>query len=139
MKDELHDILAAAGDVTVVAPGSGRDGFLAAAAGADGIVLSPMIRVDEEVLAVAPDLKVVATSSVGYDAFDVPFLTEHGVALCNTPGVLNAAVADLTVAMLLMLLAAADGVRALLGAAARGDGANRCPRWPTTRPDTRSA
>ena len=103
VEDELHEILAAAGDVTVVAPGSGREGFLAAAAGADGIVLSPMIRVDEEVLAAAPELKVVATSSVGYDAFDVPFLTEHGVALCNTPGVLNAAVADLTVAMLLML------------------------------------
>ena len=41
VEDELHEILAAAGDVTVVAPGSGREGFLAAAAGADGIVLRP--------------------------------------------------------------------------------------------------
>lgn len=103
IEDELYEILAAAGDVTVLPPGSDRSALLEAAAGADGILLNPMIRVDEELLAAAPNLKVAATTSVGYDAFDVDLLTSHGVALCNTPGVLNAAVADLTVAILLIL------------------------------------
>ena len=103
VEDELHEILAAAGEVTVVPFGAERAEFLAAAAGAHGILLNPLIRVDEELLAAAPELKVVATTSVGYDAFDVDFLTAHGVALCNTPGVLNDAVADLTTAFMLML------------------------------------
>ena len=103
VEDELHEILAAAGEVTVVPLGAERAEFLTAAAGAHGILLNPLIRVDEELLAAAPELKVVATTSVGYDAFDVDFLTAHGVALCNTPGVLNDAVADLTTAFMLML------------------------------------
>lgn len=103
VEDELHDILAAAGDVTIVPPGSERADFLAAASGADGILLNPLIRVDEELLAAAPALTVVATTSVGYDAFDVDLLTARGVALCNTPGVLNDAVADLTTAFMLIL------------------------------------
>ncbi len=103
IEDELHALLAAAGDVTVLPPGADRAALLEAAAGADGILLNPLFRVDEELLAAAPSLKVVATTSVGYDAFDVDLLSAHGVALCNTPGVLNAAVADLTVAMLLIL------------------------------------
>ena len=103
VEDELHEILAAAGDVSIVPPGADRADFLAAASGADGILLNPLIRVDEELLAAAPNLKVVATTSVGYDAFDVDLLTAHGVALCNTPGVLNDAVADLTTAFMLIL------------------------------------
>lgn len=103
VEDELHEILAAAGDVTIVPPGTDRADLLAAAAGADGILLNPLIRVDEALLAAAPNLKVVATTSVGYDAFDVDLLTARGVALCNTPGVLNDAVADLTTAFMLIL------------------------------------
>ena len=103
VEDELHEILAAAGDVSIVPLGADRADFLAAASGADGILLNPLIRVDQELLAAAPNLKVVATTSVGYDAFDVDLLTARGVALCNTPGVLNDAVADLTTAFMLIL------------------------------------
>lgn len=71
--------------------------------GSDAILLGPDVTIDEQVLGAAPDLRVVSTSSVGYNTFDVDLLTRHGVALCNTPGVLNAAVADLTVAMILIL------------------------------------
>ena len=102
IEDELHEQLAAAGEVRVV-DGRDRAAVLAAVQGADGILLNPGIRVDEELLDLAPDLKVAATTSVGFDAFNVPLLTSRGVALCNTPGVLTAAVADLTMAMLLML------------------------------------
>ena len=40
---------------------------------------------------------------MGYDAVDVSTATQRGVAVCNTPGVLTAAVADLTMAMIIML------------------------------------
>lgn len=59
--------------------------------------------VDVEFLDAAPALRVVATSSVGYDFIDVAAATARGVAVCNTPGVLTAAVADLTVALIIML------------------------------------
>ena len=102
IEDELHDMLAAAGDVRVV-DGRDRGAFIEAVKDADGVLLSPIVRVDQQILDLAPKLKVVATTSVGFDAFDVPLLTANGVALCNTPGVLSAAVADLTMALLLML------------------------------------
>jgi glyoxylate reductase len=38
---------------------------------------------------------------VGYDRVDVPACRERGVAVTNTPGVLDAAVADLTLALIL--------------------------------------
>ena len=41
--------------------------------------------------------------AVGYNNVDVDAATRHGVAICNTPGVLNAAVADLTMAIIIML------------------------------------
>ena len=60
-------------------------------------------QVNEEFFKAAPNLKVVSTSSVGYDRIDVPTATKHKIAVCNTPVVLNGAVADLTLLLILML------------------------------------
>jgi glyoxylate reductase len=49
----------------------------------------------------APPLKVVATVSVGYDHVDVGAGTRAGVAVCNTPGVLDETTADLAFALIL--------------------------------------
>lgn len=48
-----------------------------------------------------PSLRLVANFSVGYDAIDVEECRRRGIAVTNTPGVLDAAVADLTFALLL--------------------------------------
>jgi glyoxylate reductase len=48
-----------------------------------------------------PRLRLVANFSVGYDRIDVEECRRRGVALSNTPGVLDAAVADLTFALIL--------------------------------------
>ena len=48
-----------------------------------------------------PDLRLVANYGVGYDNVDVAACRERGVAVTNTPGVLDAAVADLTLALIL--------------------------------------
>ena len=50
-----------------------------------------------------PSLRVIAGTGVGYDGIDVEAATARGVAVCNAPGVLNTAVAELTVALILML------------------------------------
>ncbi len=70
----------------------------------DGIVCILTDRIDAEVLrAGAPRLKVVANVAVGYDNIDVATATELGIAVCNTPGVLDETTADL--AFLLILAA----------------------------------
>ena len=67
-------------------------------------------RPEAEVLVVAnepvpldllPGLRLVANFSVGYDRIDLEELTRRGIAVTNTPGVLSAATADLTFALIL--------------------------------------
>ena len=48
-----------------------------------------------------PAVRLVANFSVGYDRIDVDECRARGIAVTNTPGVLDAAVADLTMALLL--------------------------------------
>ena len=69
----------------------------------DGILTSNQVRIDNALLDACPNLRVVANNGVGYDNVDIPYATGKGVLVCNTPGVLNGAVADLTFALLLDL------------------------------------
>jgi glyoxylate reductase len=48
-----------------------------------------------------PGLQLVANYSVGYDRLGIAELSRRGVAVSNTPGVLSAATADLTFALIL--------------------------------------
>jgi glyoxylate reductase len=48
-----------------------------------------------------PELKLVANFGVGYDRLGIEDLGGRGVAVTNTPGVLSAATADLTLALIL--------------------------------------
>jgi glyoxylate reductase len=57
--------------------------------------------VDERVLDLLPDLVLVANFGVGYDRIDVAACGGRGVAVTNTPGVLDATTADLAFALLL--------------------------------------
>jgi len=58
-------------------------------------------RVDEATLDLLPSLRLVANFSVGYDQIDVAACRARGIAVTNTPGVLDAATADLTFALVL--------------------------------------
>lgn len=49
----------------------------------------------EKQLAAATRLEVVSSVSVGYDNYDVPYLTSRGIQLTNTPDVLTESTADL--------------------------------------------
>jgi glyoxylate reductase len=52
-------------------------------------------------LELLPGLRLVANFGVGYDRLDVVTLGEAGIAATNTPGVLSAATAELTLALIL--------------------------------------
>jgi glyoxylate reductase len=76
-----------------------------AAADVDAVVCVLTDRIDADLLrGAAPRLRVVADVAVGYDNIDVPTAAELGIAVCNTPGVLDETTADL--AFLLILAAA---------------------------------
>jgi glyoxylate reductase len=57
--------------------------------------------VDDRLLELLPDLRLVANYGVGYDRIDVAACTRRDVAVTNTPGVLDAATADLAMALIL--------------------------------------
>jgi glyoxylate reductase len=65
------------------------------------ILLEAVVPVGPRELDLLPDLRLVANYGVGYDSVDVPACRERGIAVTNTPGVLDAAVADLTLALIL--------------------------------------
>jgi lactate dehydrogenase-like 2-hydroxyacid dehydrogenase len=56
-----------------------------------------------DVLDALPHLELVASFGVGYDAIDVPALTARHITLTNTPDVLNDAVAEITIGMMIAL------------------------------------
>jgi glyoxylate reductase len=58
-------------------------------------------KVDKELLAAAPNLRIAATVSVGYDHIDLAACTQRKVVVTNTPGVLDDTTADLAWALLM--------------------------------------
>jgi len=57
--------------------------------------------IDDRWLDLLPNLRIVANYGVGYDGIDVEACARRGVAVTNTPGVLDAATADLAFGLLL--------------------------------------
>lgn len=79
-----------------------RADLLTLVAGADAVLTLLHDRVDEELLeAAGPQLRCIANLAVGYDNVDVAAAERRGVIVTNTPGVLDDATADLTMALIL--------------------------------------
>jgi D-3-phosphoglycerate dehydrogenase / 2-oxoglutarate reductase len=85
-------------------------------------VLAGLDEIDASVLA-TPGLRVIARHGVGVDRVDLAAAERHGVTVTNTPGANAAAVAELTVALMLLLC------RPLLAA----DREVRAGNWPVLR------
>ena len=68
---------------------------------ADALFSTGNIKINEELLAKAPNLKVIAQASVGYDNIDIAACNAHNIPVGNTPGVLVDAVADLAYGLIL--------------------------------------
>jgi gluconate 2-dehydrogenase len=58
-------------------------------------------RIDAEVLAACADLRICANMAVGYNNFDLPAMTAHGVLGTNTPDVLTETTADFGFALMM--------------------------------------
>ena len=71
------------------------------AARCEGLFVVASDRVDTELIAACPRLKIVATGSVGFNHVDVAACSARGIAVTNTPDVLTEATADMAWALLM--------------------------------------
>lgn len=97
-----------------------REELLKRVADKDGLVCLLTEKVDEELLAAAPKLRIASTVSVGFDNIDVAACTKHKVVATNTPGVLDDTTADFAWTLLTAV------ARRLL----EGDAWMRSGTWP---------
>ncbi len=97
------DLLEGAGQLRSTDAGTlSREDLLELVAGADVVLTQLGDRVDEELLdAAGPQLRCVCNVAVGVDNVDLAAAARRGVAVTNTPGVLDDATADLTLGLIL--------------------------------------
>jgi gluconate 2-dehydrogenase len=69
--------------------------------GKQGVFTTGSERIDAEVLAACPELRICANMAVGYNNFDVPAMTARGVLATNAPDVLTETTADFGFALLM--------------------------------------
>ncbi len=67
----------------------------------DGLMTYGHELITDEMMAAAPNLKVIANVGVGYDHIEAEAARARGIEVGNTPGVLSDATADMTFALLL--------------------------------------
>jgi glyoxylate reductase len=103
-----------------------RQELLAAVADVDAIVCPLTDAIDAEVIAAAPKLRVVGNVAVGYDNVDVEAAASAGVAVCNTPGVLDETTADVAFGLVI-------AASRLFGEAERDLRAGRWQGWGITQ------
>lgn len=82
---------------------AGREWLLQRAPTADGILSLLTDRIDRELIAGAPRLKVISNYAVGVDNIDLLAAAERAIPVGCTPDVLTDATADLAMALLLAL------------------------------------
>lgn len=103
-----HEIVARVDD----APFS-KEALLTAAGETDAIVCLLTDRIDADVIAAGmPRLRVIANVAVGFDNIDVAAARRAGIAVCNTPGVLDETTADLAFFLLLAAARLTSGAEA---------------------------
>jgi glyoxylate reductase len=78
-----------------------RAELLEGAAGSIAVISTVSDKIDKEFIDLLPDLKIVSNCGVGYENIDVPYATERGVMVTNTPDVLTETTADLAWALMM--------------------------------------
>lgn len=86
-------------------PGGGdtmsRQQVLALASQLDAIINQGELRVDDELLAAAPRLRIVANVAAGYNNFNTDLMAANGIWATNTPDTFIESTADCTLGLLL--------------------------------------
>jgi glyoxylate reductase len=83
---------------------AGPEGWPEALPAAEALVCILNDRIDAALLDRAPRLRVVANAVAGFEHVDLEACAARGIAVTHTPGVLTAATADLTMALVLALV-----------------------------------
>jgi len=83
--------------------GTDRPALLAALADAHAVLIRSATQIDQEAIAHAPQLKVVARAGVGLDNVDIKAATEAGVMVVNAPTSNIVSAAELAITHLLSL------------------------------------
>ena len=79
--------------------------LVASPVGAEGVVSTPVDRIDAEYLDCAgPQLRIVANHGVGFDNVDLDAARARGIVVTNTPDVLTRATAEFAIGLMLALL-----------------------------------
>ena len=100
MREGGHEVVVSEKD-GVLTPDELREAL--AARPYDGVVSLLTDTIDASILAVAPNVKIVANYAVGFNNIDVKGLNAAGVVVTNTPGVLTDTVAEFTVSLIVSL------------------------------------
>jgi glyoxylate reductase len=103
IEDDLETRIRDVCDVIELDIRASREELLVAMHDVEGILLTPRVRADVEFFDASPKLRVLSTTSVGYDPFDIDEATRRKVVVGHTPGVLTNAVTDLTMSMIFAL------------------------------------
>jgi D-3-phosphoglycerate dehydrogenase / 2-oxoglutarate reductase len=98
------ELLEEAEGINVTAPGNmTREQTLAAIPSADALIIRSSTRVDAELIAAAPNLKVIARAGVGVDNVDLDAATARGITVMNTPYGNTISTAEYTLGLMLAL------------------------------------
>jgi lactate dehydrogenase-like 2-hydroxyacid dehydrogenase len=96
------------------------------AAGAEGLLCLLTDRVDAELVAACPRLRVISNLAVGFDNVDLAAARERGIAVGYTPDALTESTADLAFAL---MLAAARRLPEAMAAVSQGQWLTWEPGW----------
>lgn len=80
-----------------------REEFLRRSKDKEGVVCLLTEKINDELLRVAPKLRIAANVAVGFDNIDVAACTKRGVVVTNTPGVLDETTADFAWTLLMAI------------------------------------
>ncbi len=108
------------GPCRVVDATAGFDSLRPHLGSAWGLIVRSRTKVTREILGLAPNLKIIARAGVGVDNIDMKAATDRGVLVVNAPAAATTSVAELSIALYILL------VRDLLGPI----GATRSGGWP---------
>jgi len=111
-------LLAGSPGLEVVNAAGKKDELERALPGAHALIVRSETRVTAEVMAKAPELKVIARAGTGVDTIDVAAATRRGIAVMNAPGANTVSAAEHAFGLLLSLVRHIPPAAAAMG---RGD------------------
>ena len=101
--DGIREIVEKAGyELALLEKYTDKGQLLEAVATADALIVRSD-KVTAEVIAAAPNLRIVVRAGAGYDNVDLAAATERGIVVMNTPGQNSNAVAELAIAMMIYM------------------------------------